>query len=132
MKTLIVEDDFVSRRLLQKILIRYGACDVAVDGQEAIDAFIMSLDEGRPYDLICLDIMTPKMDEQQVLKTIRQAEKERGIPATQETRIVMTTGLDNPKSVLGAFWEGHCTGYLVKPIQKETLEGLLKEYRLIE
>jgi two-component system, chemotaxis family, chemotaxis protein CheY len=132
MKTLVVEDDFVSRRFLQMMLIHYGTCDVAVDGEEAIDAFSLALEEGRPYDLICLDIMMPKMDGQQVLKTIRKMEKEKGVLNTRETKIIMTTALDNPKSVLEAYWDGHCTSYLVKPILKEKLIDVLREYRLIE
>ena len=40
MKVLIVEDDFASRKLLQSILSRYGTCDIAIDGIEAVDAFM--------------------------------------------------------------------------------------------
>ncbi len=32
MRVLIVDDDFISRRLLQKILSAHGDCDIAVDG----------------------------------------------------------------------------------------------------
>ncbi len=39
MRVLIVDDDFISRRLLQKILSAHGDCDIAVDGAEAIKAF---------------------------------------------------------------------------------------------
>ncbi|MBA4418955.1 MAG: response regulator, partial [Syntrophus sp. (in: bacteria)] len=39
MKVLIAEDDFTSRRLLQKLISSYGVCDVAVDGKEAIESF---------------------------------------------------------------------------------------------
>ncbi len=79
MRILIVEDDFTSRRLLQKILAPYGECDIAVDGKEALEAFTLAVREGRRYRLICLDIMMPEMDGQQVLKKIRQMEKELGI-----------------------------------------------------
>jgi two-component system chemotaxis response regulator CheY len=37
MHTLIVEDDFTSRLLLQTFLSRYGECFVAVNGQEAVE-----------------------------------------------------------------------------------------------
>jgi len=36
MKTLIVEDDFISRRVLLDILSSYGDCDIAIDGDEAV------------------------------------------------------------------------------------------------
>ncbi|KJU83138.1 hypothetical protein MBAV_004668, partial [Candidatus Magnetobacterium bavaricum] len=32
MKALVVEDEFKSRTLLQRILSRYGNCDVAING----------------------------------------------------------------------------------------------------
>ena len=55
MRILIAEDDFASRKLLLKFMSEYGECDVTVDGMEAIDAYLMSLEEKEPYDLICLD-----------------------------------------------------------------------------
>ena len=39
MKLLIVDDEFVSRRLLQKMLNNYGECDIAANGPEALEAF---------------------------------------------------------------------------------------------
>jgi two-component system chemotaxis response regulator CheY len=54
MKTLIVEDDFTSRVLLQELLKSYGPSHIAVNGKEAIDAVRMSLEKEEPYDLICL------------------------------------------------------------------------------
>ncbi len=37
MRILIVEDDFTSRKLLQRLLSQYGECDIAVNGEEAVD-----------------------------------------------------------------------------------------------
>jgi two-component system chemotaxis response regulator CheY len=79
MKTLIVEDDLISRKLMVKYLTQYSKCDVAVNGEEALQYFNMALNEGQLYDLITLDIMMPKMDGQQVLKEIRRIESEKGI-----------------------------------------------------
>lgn len=44
-----------------KILSKYGECDT-VDGLEAVDAFMLAQKENKPYDLVCLDIMMPKLD----------------------------------------------------------------------
>ena len=62
MRILIAEDDFASRKVVLKFLSVYGECDVTVDGMEAVDAFMMALEEDKPYDLICLDVMMPVMD----------------------------------------------------------------------
>ena len=39
MKFLVVEDDLISRNVLQKFLAPYGECSIAVNGRQAIDAF---------------------------------------------------------------------------------------------
>ena len=38
MKTLIVDDDFVCRLLLQELLKKYGPCHIAVNGKETVEA----------------------------------------------------------------------------------------------
>jgi two-component system chemotaxis response regulator CheY len=130
MKTLIVEDDFASRKLMQKYLSPFGETDVVVDGEEAVDAFKLAMEEEEPYDLICLDIMLPKMDGQKVLKEIRKIEEDRGILGNDGTKVIMTTALGDAKNVLNAF-RSQCEGYLQKPISKEHMITQLKELGLI-
>ncbi len=48
MKTLIVEDDFTNRILLQAHLSRYGECHLAVNGEEALQAFESANVQNRP------------------------------------------------------------------------------------
>ena len=90
---LIVEDDMVSRKFLSKFLSRYGDCDLVVDGLEAIDAYLMATKEDSPYDLICLDVMMPKIDGIKVLKTIRDLEKQNDLAENERSKIIMTTVL---------------------------------------
>ncbi|MFZ5426363.1 MAG: response regulator [Thermodesulfobacteriota bacterium] len=131
MKALVVEDDFASRKLLQKILSPYGEIDIAVNGLEAIEAFTRALDEGVPYDLVCMDIMMPEMDGQAALKRIRAIERERSIPPVNEAKVIMTTALDDPKNVVEAYYKGGATSYVPKPIDKQMLLHLLKNLGLI-
>jgi two-component system chemotaxis response regulator CheY len=120
MKILIVEDDFTNRKIMQKILSAYGDCDIAVDGMEAIDAFRMATEDGRPYDLICMDIMMPNMDGQEALSEIRNIEQNMGLAAKDEVKVIMTTALDDPKNVVSALKRG-AASYVVKPINKQKL-----------
>jgi Response regulators consisting of a CheY-like receiver domain and a winged-helix DNA-binding domain len=130
MKTLIVEDDFISRTILKKILIPYGSCDTVVNGKEAVEAFTIARAEGIPYDLICLDIMMPEMDGREALKIIRQKEKSTGVMPKDEVKIIMITALDTPKEVIDAYYKGGCTSYIVKPIQKVKIIENIKELGL--
>ncbi len=132
MRALIVEDDFTSRKLLQKILSPHAECDIAVNGQEAVQAFRMALAEGRPYDLVTMDIMMPEMDGQQALKHIRQIEKEQGRRGADEVKVVMTTALDDPKNVVEAYYKGGATSYIPKPIDKHMFLHLLRNLGLID
>lgn len=130
MKTLIVEDDFTSRLLLQEFLKGYGPCHIAVNGKEAVEATNTALEAGEPYDLICLDIMLPEMDGQTALKEMRHQEEDRKIRSTQGSKIVMTTALDDMKNKMGSFWE-LCDAYLVKPIDRAKLIEELRKLKLI-
>jgi two-component system, chemotaxis family, chemotaxis protein CheY len=131
MKTLIVEDDFISRTILKKILSPFGSCDTVVNGKEAVEAFCFAKDEGSQYDLICLDIMMPEMDGREALKIIRQKEKEHGVSPKDEAKIVMITALDTPKEVIDAYYKGGCSSYIVKPIQKAKIIGHILDLGLV-
>ena len=130
MKTLIVEDDFTSRLLLQEILAPFGAVHIAVNGQEAVDAVGRALGSGDAYNLICLDIMLPGMDGYEALRQIRGLEEAAAVTSSHGAKIVMTTALDQVKSVMEAF-HGLCDAYLFKPINKGKLIEQLRACRLI-
>jgi two-component system, chemotaxis family, chemotaxis protein CheY len=130
MRTLIVEDDFTSRLLLQKLLEPYGECHIAVNGKEALDAFRLASRGGYRYDLICLDIMMPEMDGQTVLKEIRSLERDARIPEGDGVKILMTTALKDGKNVMTAFRE-LCDAYIVKPIDRSKLIESLHKSGLI-
>ncbi len=129
MKILVVEDDFVSRLLMQRVLSSRGEVHVAVDGQEAVMAYESAVAEGAPYQLICLDIMMPKMDGHEVLRRIRDSERARGIAAGLGARILMTTAVESGRTVLETFRD-QCDGYLIKPIDRETPYRHLDEFGL--
>lgn len=130
MRILIAEDDFLGRRLMQYYLSEYGACDIAVDGNEAIELFKLGIDENRPYDLVCLDIMMPVLDGQTVLKMIRDYENMVGRHGHDGVKVIMTTALDDFENIRKAFTE-QCEAYLVKPIEKDKIIKTLEELKLI-
>jgi two-component system, chemotaxis family, chemotaxis protein CheY len=127
MRALIVEDDFGSRRMMQKLIAPYGDCDIVVDGQEAVDAFRIAWEEYHPYDIIFMDIMMPKIDGQAALRRIREIEREMGIKPVDEVKVIMTTVLEDPKNVIEAYNQGGAASYMVKPIDREKLKTELEK-----
>lgn len=130
MKTLIVEDDFTSRLLLQAMLHRHGEAHIAVNGKEAVAAVRAALDAGQPYDLICLDILMPEMDGQTALREIRALEQAKGIVSTHGAKILMTTAVSDMESVCQAF-AGLADAYLTKPYDRAQLLEELRRLELI-
>lgn len=131
MRILIAEDDYVSRKFLYKFMSQFGECDITVDGMEAIEVFLMALDEQHYYDLICLDIMMPEVDGIKALKTIRKLEEERRVPKEKMAKVIMTTALNDPKGIFETFDLGS-EAYAVKPIDTDKLIDVMKRLKLIK
>lgn len=130
MKSLIIEDDFICRRLLQKILSEYGECDITVNGKEAIEVFELSYKEKKPYDIVCLDIMLPEMDGQEILRKFRKIEEDMGITGLDVVKVLMVTALGDKDNIMNAFKSG-CEAYIVKPIEKNKIINEIKKLGLL-
>ena len=130
LRMLVVEDEPTSRFFLETFLSRYGDCDTAVNGREAVERFKEILNQGQQYDLICMDIMMPEMDGAETLRLLRGMEDSQGILHTEGAKIIMTTAVDDLKQVARSFWD-LCDAYLVKPIDLAKLVSHMKAYHLI-
>lgn len=120
MKILIIEDIDTNSKILSRMLKSIGTCAIASDGFIGLNFFKQAHSEGEPYELIFLDIMIPEMDGQEVLKGIRQFEKDNNIFGSDCVKVIMTTALDDSKNIMQAF-RSQCEGYLVKPILQSKL-----------
>jgi len=131
MKSLIVEDDFTSRLLMQKFLSPYGESHVAVNGKEALTAFESAINSDEPYQLVCLDIMMPEMDGHTTLKGIREIEDRYGIMLGDGVKVIMTTALSDMNNKLAAVRE-FSDAYLVKPVDRMKLLEIIRSFGLID
>jgi two-component system, chemotaxis family, chemotaxis protein CheY len=131
MKSLIVEDDPTSRFMLQQLLMPFGEVCLAEKGTEAIGAFVIARRKRAPFDLVCLDIMLPEMDGQEVLRTIRSLEETEGILRGDGVKVIMTTVLDDKDHIFSSFRE-FCDGYLIKPFDKAKLMEHLNNFGLLD
>ena len=130
MRFLIVDDDLTNLKLLTTMLENTAECDIAVNGQEAVDMFQKNLGSKTAYDVVFLDIKMPVMDGHETLKKIREIEEQQGIFVGNGAKVVMVTALGDKKNILNAFHEG-CEYYLVKPFQQKKIMELLVEMELI-
>lgn len=121
MKALIVEDDAVSRKVMQGILSQYCECHTAEDGGKAVEAFSSAWDKDDPFDVVCMDIMMPNMDGHEALARIRSIERDRGTPPERVVKVIVTTSVDDPHNVVRALYRGGATAYIVKPVEKDRL-----------
>ncbi|MGB3210138.1 MAG: response regulator [Desulforhopalus sp.] len=129
---LIVEDEFISRTLLKEMLTPVGDCDVVTNGREAVEIIEQSYSvSGKKYDLVCLDIMMPKMSGHEVLREMRKIEKAKGISGVDAAKVLMVTALDDAKNIMEALVEGRCEAYLTKPLSRARLEEQLRNLQLI-
>jgi two-component system chemotaxis response regulator CheY len=117
---LVVDDDRVCRELLKEMLSPYGHCDFAHDGAEAADALRLALEDGAPYDLVCLDIMMPGTSGHDALMAIRALEAAHDLCGSDGVKVVMTTALRNSRQCIQAFREG-CESFVTKPIDEQVL-----------
>jgi two-component system, chemotaxis family, chemotaxis protein CheY len=124
LRTLIVDDDFISRKLMLKYLRSYCECDVAVSGDEAQTAFQLAWTEKAPYELIFLDIVIPGQNGLEVLKYIREYESEKDI--TKPVKIIMVSALDDQNQVKNAY-KNDCDSYLIKPINHDKVLSASKD-----
>lgn len=130
MRILIAEDDFASRKYLHKLLSNYGECDMVANGLEAIDAYRLSVADGNPYELICLDIMMPKVDGVRALQAIRDLEKQEAGAQGCRSKIIMTTVLVESDFMQKAFEYG-CDAYASKPIDMQKLIEIIRKLGFI-
>ena len=131
MKILVAEDDRISRLRLQALLKDCGEVHGAVNGHEAVDAVRLAITAGKPYTLICLDLMMPVIDGLSVLKLIREMERAAAPAGLPPARVVMTTAVADKAAVAAAIG-ARCDGYLVKPIDKAELQARLLKLGLID
>ena len=132
MKCLIVEDDPISCRIMEKLLSKHGGNSTTADnGQIAVEKFSQALENKTPYKLVMMDIMMPEVDGLVAVQKIREMERSLGIKEEQQVKIIMTTALSDPRTVMKALYEVQANSYLFKPIDPQKLVVELHALKLI-
>jgi two-component system cell cycle response regulator len=115
MKVLIADDELVSRRLLQSMLVRLGyEVVVASDGVEA-QAILLAPDAPR---LAILDWMMPGADGLAVCRTIREQ-------ALAYVYVIVLTSKDRKEDLVAAF-DAEVDDFITKPYEPVELRARLR------
>lgn len=132
MRALIVDDDFYSRIVLHDMLRAVAECHIAVNGEEAVGAFKKALEDARPYDLVCMDLVMPEMDGQQALREMRALEDDLGVATADRCVVFVVSMVEDNRETNEAFFLGGADSFLVKPIEENRLLAELREHRLLD
>ena len=112
MRVLIVEDELKMAGLIRRGLREEGlAADVAVKGEDAIEAF-----DRQPADVILIDIMLPGIDGFELCRTIRRS---------SDVPIVMVTARADTHDVVAGL-EAGADDYLTKPFAPKELSARIR------
>jgi DNA-binding response OmpR family regulator len=108
MRVLVVEDNLRMARLVERSLQEDGhAVVVSHDGEEGLD-----LARGAGFDAVVLDVMLPKIDGFEILKTMRSERR--------STPVLMLTARDALQDTLSGLNLG-ADDYLTKPFHVDIL-----------
>lgn len=106
-KILLIEDDEIMQKVVEKILLKEGfTVDVARNGKEAIQKLE---DNNFTYDMMITDIMMPYANGFEIISRIKEENNGKRIP------VIIISSVGNEDSVLEGFKLG-ADDYLKKPI----------------
>ncbi len=129
---LIIEDDALSRKVLENFFSEFARCDTAEEGATGYGLFEQAILENEPYDLICTDITMPGLNGHELIRKIRDREQSLPIHGYMRTTIFVISASNCSKDMESALLDSDCDDYIVKPFRPEMLKALLEKYNLLD
>jgi len=120
LKVLVADDNAAARQIAGEIFRDWGmVVDLVASGAEAISAVEMTVQAGKPYDLLLLDWKMPGMDGIDTIEAMRRIP---GLSKPPVTLIVTAYGNDVFMAELG---KAEISAFLTKPVDARALLGTI-------
>eukprot|EP00850_Spirogloea_muscicola_P000993 SM000003S11238 [mRNA] locus=s3:1699610:1706326:- [translate_table: standard] len=130
-RCLVVDDNGVNRKVMSRMLVRYGvSVDLAEGGAKAV-AMLTSENPGlsAPYDIVFMDLQMPEMDGYEAVRHFREHEANIEYPTTSDgngpntgTRLpVVALTADIVVGTRERCKDAGMDGYMSKPIEEDQL-----------
>ncbi|RMG86079.1 MAG: hybrid sensor histidine kinase/response regulator [Chloroflexi bacterium] len=110
-RILVVDDENVNRRVIERAFGRQYDVVGATNGREAL-----SILARQPFDLVLLDVMMPEMDGYTTLTIIRDT------PSMKDLPVIMLTALSDNSDIIHGLELG-ANDYITKPIALDVLHA---------
>lgn len=131
MRILVVDDDITTRLILQNHLEQFGPCDTCADGVQALEQFKDSLESGRPYNIVFMDVLLPSMNGIEALLEMRRVEVQEKKPVGEFKAVVLST-VDGIETIRNAFFQAGVYDYLTKPLDRDRVSIVMQEIQGLE
>lgn len=119
---LVAEDNEINALLMRSLLGKLGhRVVIAVNGEQALESWLMASAAGAPYDAVLMDVQMPLLNGVETAKRIRAAE------AGQHARRTPILALTANALVEDRYacFEAGMDGFLVKPLDRDKLATAL-------
>ena len=122
-RVLVAEDNDINQELIRAMAQRLDLkIDIAANGQEAIDQVTAARADGRPYDMVLMDVQMPVVDGLEATRRLRAA----GIDAEELPIIALTANAyaEDIEACLAAGMQAH----LAKPLKLSGLRSIVEQW----
>ncbi len=118
-RVLMAEDNPVNMMIGVAMLQRWGVVvEQAADGQQAVDAVTLAAAQGRPFDLVLMDIQMPGMNGRDAARQLRQHWDSRALPIVALSAAALL-------SEQQAAYDAGMDDFVTKPVDAAALRAAL-------
>lgn len=132
MKCITATSDIESRKIVQASLSHHSRLTLVNDCEQVLTAVYRACKQRDPFQLICLDLDLPGMEDHEILRRLQDIQQEEGKTRQDRAKVILTGPFDHPSYIAAAFLIGGCDGFLAKPLRLTEFSGKLVDLGLLD